>query len=290
MVDSAAFAPDGTQFARTYKKGLFNSGQTSIAEFLKGNQNRFATTSDSLLQVMDAVSENEGKYEAINTWDNAFLSFGIFQWTTGVGSDAGELPALLKLLQDKYPGTYQKYFGQYGLETGSITAPAGVAPRGYFRLGAVLLGDASAKENLRTLPWAYRFWLAGQDNDVREIQTLHAMKRINLFYRMDNRRIRGFHVGDYVTSEYGVALLLDQHVNRPGHVPRILANAVDQLQNLVDIDGPQEWGDDEEKLLLERYLALRANTSMTDSTLRAERIARQVRNGTISDKRNSFAL
>jgi len=283
-----ALAPDGTTFAKKFRKGVFNYGKTSIGQFIDNNRNRFPDTSDSLLKIMMAVSENEGKFEAINTWDNAFLSFGIFQWTSGPGSEAGELPALLQLLRNRYPDTLEEYFGKYGLTITGIRSPIGVAPRGYFNLRGVLLRDIVGKSSLRSLPWAYRFWLAGQDDNVREVQTLHAMKRIDLFYHLDNRKIGKFYVSDYVTSEYGVALMLDQHVNRPGHVPRIMGNAVKELNSELQIDDPQNWGDEEENRLIEKYLELRAKTSMTDSTHRAERILEKVESNLISKNRHSF--
>jgi uncharacterized protein YraI len=284
----AAIAPDGTRFANRHKKGVFNYGETSIAQFIDVNRDRFPDVSDSLLRVMVAVSENEGKYEAINTWDNAFLSFGIFQWTTGTGSEAGELPALLQRLQDRYQDTFEAHFGQYGLSTTGVRAPRGVAPRGYFTLKEVLLANEEGKSSLRSLPWAYRFWLAGRDDNVREVQTLHAMERVDLFLHMENRRIRNCYVNDYVTSEYGLALMLDQHVNRPGHVPRILGNAVEALKDELPIDDPQGWDDEAEDLLLEKYLELRATTSMTDSNQRARNILGKVESNVISKNRHSF--
>jgi len=283
-----ALAPDGTLFAKKFRKGVFNYGKTSISQFIDDNRNRFQNTSDSLLKVMTAVSENEGKFEAINTWDNAFLSFGIFQWTSGTGSEAGELPALMKRLRDHYPDTYEVYFGQFGLSVTGIRSPIGAAPRGYFTLRGVLLGESNGKSVLRSLPWAYRFWLSGQDDKVREIQTLHAMERIDLFYHLDNRKIGNFYVSNYVTSEYGVALMLDQHVNRPGHVPLTMGKAISELADELPIDKPQTWDDREEDILIDKYLELRAMTSMTDSIPRAEKIQKQVEKNIISKKRNSF--
>ena len=58
------------------------------------------------LQVIHQVARNEGKLDAINTYDNAFLSVGMFQWTLGTSTNAGELPALLKKVKIKYPEKY----------------------------------------------------------------------------------------------------------------------------------------------------------------------------------------
>ena len=191
-------------------------------------------------------------------------------------------------MYDTYPDTYQKYFGQYGLKVENVTRRVGVAERGFFSLNNVLLNSDDKKSKLRSLPWAYRFWSAGYDTNVREIETLHAIGRIDVFYKQANRKIGGFFIADYINSEFGVALLLDQHVNRPGHVPKTLAKAVKALADQLNINNPQSWGDSEEALLIEKYLALRTKTSMTHSQKRAETIRRKVESGLISQKRHSF--
>jgi hypothetical protein len=285
-----AFAPDGTMFGKKLKLGLYNYGETSMAEFIDSNKNRFSSISESLVNVMKSVSENEGNYEAINTWDNAFLSFGIFQWTCGAASDKGELPALMEKLSNSYPDVYERYFGRFGLGTDQVRNPSGYPGTGYFKLNGDILNKPEKKSYLRTLHWAYRFWLAGQNNDVREVQTLHAASRIECFYHEEKKMVGSFFVSDFATSEYFAALLLDQHVNRPGHVPKILAHSVAALDGVIDINNPSGWGDDEEKILINKYLELRADTSMTHSQRRAETVYKRVKDGTISDKRGSFKL
>jgi uncharacterized protein YraI len=285
-----ALAPDGSYFATRTKNsaGLFNTGKTGIAAFIANNPDRFPDISSSLLRVMSAVSDNEGNYEAINTWDNAFLSAGIFQWTSGVGSEAGELPAVLDKLNQQYPDTFEEFFGQYGLTTSQIRSSAGNPGRGYFTLNGSLLAGQQTKTTLRSLPWAYRFWLAGQDDNVREVQTRHAIDRIDLFYHQANRKIGDFFVSDYISSEYGVCLLLDQHVNRPAHVPRILGEAVKKLAQQLAINEPETWQSEHEAVLIEKYLQLRQQSSMTHSDKRAEKILDKVTAAVISSARYSF--
>jgi len=288
FVDKSAIAPDGEKFGTKFRKGIYHYGETSIKDFVDENRSLFPAELNSYLNVMIAASDNEGKYEAINTWDNCFLSFGVFQWTCGTTTAKGELPALLDRLQQTYPDTFEKYFGQYGLSTDNISHRKSVAARGYFKLNNQLLNSPEAKSKLRTLPWAYRFWSAGFDNSVREVETLHAIDRVNLFYRQDNRKINDFYVADYVTSEYGIALLLDQHVNRPGHVPKTLLQAVNALSEQLAINNPQSWGDEEEEVLINKYLQLREKTSMTHSSNRAKTIQDKIETGIISSKRGSF--
>jgi hypothetical protein len=239
---------------------------------------------------MQAVSANEGKLEAINTWDNAILTFGCFQWTVGVGNGAGELPTMIDRLKKNDASVFQKYFGQFGLDTVIPNAPPDTLPTGFFSLNGTTLKTPQQKSQLRTLDWAYRFWLSGQDDTVRQAQVEHAMSRVDLFYRCPRCLINTRFVGDYVSSEYGVALLLDQHVNRPGHVPGTLARAVATLVGQLGADAPQGWQNTQEQRLLDLYLANRAQTSMTDSNARAQRILQAVNAGLASNKRGSFQV
>ncbi|MDH3594889.1 MAG: SH3 domain-containing protein [Rhodospirillales bacterium] len=282
---SDALAPDGTVFARKFRKGVFNFGRTSIAAFVQSNQALFADLAPSLLRVMEAVSANEGKLEAINTWDSAFLTFGVFQWTAGTGNSAGELPGLLERVKRDSPDAFERHFRRHGLD---VTGVAGRLPRGRFMLDGTTLETAAQKERLRSLDWAYRFWRAGHDDVVRRAQIEHAIARIDDFYRDPRKKIGDHFVADYVTSEYGVALLLDQHVNRPGHVPRTLAQAVARITNELGEDRPETWDFAEEHRLLQAYLERRHQTSMTDSRKRAQETLSAVGQGLASDQRGSF--
>jgi|GEM_PF-932604 len=285
-----AVAPDGTVFGKKFRKGIFNYGETAISDFLPQIDTETRNTLKSGLRVMDAVSENEGKFEAVNTWDNAFLSLGIFQWTAGVGSDAGELAALLLDFKDRSPEEFNQCFGQFGIKPYGVKHTKGSVPRGYLKLNGRLLADSESKNQLRALPWAYRFWSAGKNQAFRLSQIAHALSRIHAFYRVENRSIRGRYVSDYISSEYGVAQLLDQHVNRPAHVPRILAAALESLEQEMDIDRPENWGNEEEKKLISVYLESREKTSMTDSAERAKRIQKKMNMGAVSDRRGSFVI
>ncbi|MDT7540444.1 MAG: hypothetical protein QOE33_348 [Acidobacteriota bacterium] len=288
FVGNKAVTPDGMVFATRFKRGIFSSGKTSIGKFVGSHPDLFPGISPSRLRVMQAVSTNEGMLEAINTWDSAFLTFGCFQWTVGVGNGAGELPAMLDRLKRKDAAVFQKYFGQFGLDTVITPAPPNTLPTGFFSLKGTTLRTPQQKEQLRTLDWAYRFWLSGQDDTVRQAEIEHAMSRVDLFYRCPRCLINTRFVGDYVSSEYGIALLLDQHVNRPGHVPGTLARAVATLVAQLGADAPQGWQSVQEQKLLTLYLANRAQTSMTDSNARAERIQQAVASGLASNQRGSF--
>ena len=289
-----AVAPDGSRFAKRFKKGVFNFGHTFIGQFVRNHRAELPGVSPSLLNVMEAVSENEGKLEAINTWDDAFMTFGVFQWTAGQTNARGELAALLARLKREHGAVFEDLFGRHGLDVLNLLAgpphKPGTIPVGFFSLQGETLNSSENKEKLRTLEWAYRFWLAGHDDTVRKVQIKQAMDRIHIFYRSPKHLINGRFIADYVTSEAGVALLLDQHVNRPGHLPKTISQAVDQLSRQRGSDNPAAWSDAEERELLQEYVMLRSGTTMTDSDKRAQVVLNAVSQGIISDRRGSFVL
>jgi len=274
---------DGIHKKRFVRKnrGVWTLGDRTPAAFMASHTDRLRALklTQSETKVMIAVAENEGNLDAINTWDSAFLSFGLFQWTAGTGSAKGELPALLARIKDEDRDLFDKYCGQHGLDVAQITPGKAY---GYFSLRGTTIKSSAAKEQLRQAPWAFYFWLAGQDPAVQAMEIKHAVGRLDQFYdtKLDNRH----RVSDLVTSEYGVGLILDQHVNRPAHVKACLAQALEQTA----LRNPDEWGTEEERMLIDAYLGIRARTSMTDAEKRARVTRKYLAKGIISDRRGSF--
>jgi len=280
------YVSDGTiegRFTR-YKKGVFTSGNQKAMKFINANKSSLKSIglTDSAMNVMIAVSENEGNLDAINTWDNSFMTFGMFQWTAGAGSDKGELPALLKKIKTVNTDLFFEYYGQYGLDlinTNNVS--------GYFTLNGIKLSTPEDKEILRSYEWVFYFWKSGSDALVKSIQIQHALSRLNRFYRTDKVKVNGHFISDLVTSEYGIGLLLDNHVNRPAYVKHCIEKAMDQ----INLPSPQNWGTAEERKLINAYLIVRETYGkypMTDANKRADVTKKYLDKGIISDKRGSF--
>lgn len=288
FVGNKAVAPDGTVFGTREGPGISHIGETSIGQFLKTHGGAF-TIPPSRLRVMQAVSTNEGMMEAINTFDDAFLSFGIFQWTSGVGSAGGELPALVARLKQTNSTVFDQLFGQSGLDVASVSSTPGQPPTGFFSLqGVAIKTPADKQQKLRTLERAFQFFKAGQNDTMRRVEVEHAASRIDLFYRDAGHKINGRFVADFVTSEFGVALLLDEHVNRPGHVPGTLAGAVNEFISTTGKSNPATWTTQDERRLLDIYIQRRNQTNMTHSQERADQIRQAVAAGAASNQRGSF--
>lgn len=272
---------------RIYEKGLYRGGTQNPQTFIAraSTQLRSLKLSDSEVKVITAVAENEGNLDAINTWDNSFLSFGIFQWTAGAENSPGELGALLELLKRQAPTVFQHYFGQFGLDV----QPQEGSDTGWITLNGQRLMSTAQKSVLRQPIWAYRFAIAGADTVVQSVQILHAINRLDRFYFSPQRDLQNIPLSRLFTSEFGVALLLDNHVNRPGYVVSCVAEALKQ-QNISASQLANGTEADEQRVI-DRYLVIRQTYGkypMTDALERGNRARERVSQGLLSSRRNSF--
>lgn len=278
-------------FVRKSWQGLFTSGKLEIKDFIQsdGAMLEDLDMTKSSINVMSAVSDNEGKLEAINAYDGAFLSFGIFQWTLGTRDSEGELPALLKRVKDAFPDTFQTYFGQFGMDV----HPETKRTYGYLTLDGKKLKPRNEKKLLKNWDWVYRFWRAGLDKNVQAVQIQHALGRLNNFY--GKQKAHGFTLNQIITSEFGVGLLLDNHVNLPDFPWRCIEMAMTR----TGLTNPTDWKTEQERQVLEEYLRIRQAFTHTygsgqtvgpmfDAKKRGETTRRYVSRGLISDERNSF--
>jgi len=238
--------------------------------------------SDSEVSVISAVAANEGNFDAINTWDNQFLSFGIFQWTAGSVDAAGELAALLNLMKRYYPTEFQHYFGRFGLNASSDDSITG-----WISLNNKRLSSSADKNQLRQPIWSLRFALAGMDTAVQSVQVLHAINRLEQFYFRPWSSLNNFSPSQILTSEQGVAIMLDLDVNRPAYTVACLKEAL----GTVGITAAQAAQGNHEGALIRAYANIRTNYGnfpMTHGAERAARITEMVNNGRLSNQRSSF--
>ncbi|MFN7120034.1 MAG: peptidoglycan-binding domain-containing protein [Saprospiraceae bacterium] len=280
---------DGT-LKGTFKKfraGYYTVGNQTIKDFLQTNRDdvRSLNVSDAAISTMIAVSENEGNLDAINTWDNAFLSIGVFQWTLGTGSDPGELAALLKKIKYMQPQAFETYFAQYGID---VDDKATGTTTGYLLFRGNRVVKPEDKDLFRPPHRLFRFWLAAQDPKIKAVQIEHALSRLNNFYWNPRLAINGLLLAQIVTSQYGVALILDNHVNRPSYVKPCIEKALQAAR----LDKPiQTWNTEDELKLIHEYLKIReiyGSSPMTDARKRALVTKRYLDQGIISADRNSF--
>lgn len=278
--------PEKIFVGRLHRKGLCRIGLHDPENFIANHhiKLREVNLNDSEMNVIFAISENEGNLDAVNTWDNQFMSFGMFQWTAGGAGKPGELPALMKIIKDSHPDNFQHYWGQFGLDVIDVGNK-----RGWFSYRGKKLVSAADKSMLREHIWAYRFARAGADIEVQAAQIRHAVNRIKQFFYVSSSKLNGYSLADLVTSEYGVALLLDNHVNRPGYVYGCMAAALDRSN--LSAEELSRGGDEEEQLVIKNYLDVRETYGkhpMTDARQRASVTRGYVVDGIISASRGSL--
>ena len=269
----------------SFKKGVYAFGTKKPHDFITENKDTLGQLpglTDSLINVMVAVAENEGQLDAINTWDNSYMTFGMFQWTIGAGKNPGELAALINKIKQSNPDIYEKYFGQYGIDVTDVNGFTG-----YVTLDGTKLVTPEQKRKLRSVEWAFRFSVAGQDTIIRSMEVQHAASRIRLFYKSKGYIVKNNYISDIITSEYGIGLLLDNHVNRPGYVKPCLEKAMD----VTGLDNPKNWSTNEERKIIDAYLKIRETHGrypMTHAKKRAAVTKKYLDRKIISDERGSF--
>ncbi len=284
---SRLLVTDGRNSVRLVKRspaGYAYWGSVTIEQYINRNRSVLQRlgVSDSAVNVMKSVSDNEGRLDAINSYDRGFMSFGIYQWALS----SGELAALLKKVKDNYPATFKRSFGIYGLDVTSDTG----AVTGSLSLNGNKIDIEREKEQFRDPKWAFRFWLAGQDPNVQAVEIEHALSRLMTFYWKPSQGVNGIPLNQIITSEYGVALILDNHVNRPAFV----APSIQQAMQRTGLTNPRNWGTAEEMRVLNTYLQVRVTYKhgnsgpMSDANRRATVTQRYLNSGIISSARGSF--
>ncbi len=274
---------------KKYRKGISRIGNQKPERFVEANKDMLSNLklSESEQNVIFATAENEGCMDAINSWDAHFLSFGMFQWTSGGSGNAGELPKLLQLIQDQGPDSFEKYFRQFGLGTENVGRVTG-----WLTLNGRRLESSADKDQLRDPIWAYRFARAGMDASVKSVQILHCINRLDRFYFSQSSKLGNHSLSQLITSEYGLALLLDNHVNRPAWVVPCVAQAMQEL----NLSPEQVANGDEatESSVIDRYLQVRATykssstSAMTDAEKRAGVTQKYLNRELISAGKHSF--
>ena len=259
--------------------------------------------------VWTGITDNEGNMQALNQWDNAFLSVGPFQQTAGVTrikvgtmthwlDVRGELQGAIDSIGRSAPELIQKYFGKHGLAAVDVKLEFGV-PKGRFFLRGrpFVLGD---KEEFRRFAWAYRFYMALKDVDFcREFlrQGFPRLARVMSLTRQISWNFQppkptgappaapapplvlktaSFSVGTTFGSDLALALILDAHINLPACVESANGNSIwaQAIHDYLEEKNLEALSADNatEWRLIKKIVANRAATKMSDPQLRAANI------------------
>jgi hypothetical protein len=247
----------------------------------------------STFKVVRAVSEVEclGYFDAVNAYDNAFVSLGPCHWTWPIANtagatttDPGELPAYLAYLREVDTAAYQSAVGRFGPTPSKVWGGTGAAlfdtgSRKYQARvalpaegGGTTVPTAEADlDYFRTWHWFYRFQMAGR--------TIGGFRR--RMWHMARVRVRdilavpmdlvapGRTIGQVFTSELAVALLTRWHVRFPGYIiangqagSRVRAALTQAQASTPPLDwsgAPVGWGEAHEARLIAALRAIGGN-------------------------------
>lgn len=267
-----------------YKKGLYCRGSQTAKQAVNrcGPVLQTMGMNPSAVAVMTALAENQNNLDTVIIHDEQSLSFGMLLWNLGAGGNPSQLAALLARVKDNDPHLFNAYFGQYGLDVHPVHSLAG-----YLCLNSEILKLPGQKDRLRSLEWAFRFWKSAQEPLLQAFQIRHAISRLDTFYQSRRCAPGGHLIAELITSQYGVAQVMDHHILRPGHLEPCLSAALKYSK----LPPPQYWSGVEELLLIETYLAIRAEYGvfpMPNAEERAAVIKNYLDKGILSSERNSF--
>lgn len=247
---------------------------------------------DAQRKVASVMSANEGGFDSVQAYDNQTLTAGVMQKTINPDG-GGELAQQLSDFKTNNPDDYKRLFGDRGWSV------AGDPPTVSFQTsdGSVLTGSALEKyiksdDASRWEATLGPFRDAGRDPAWQQQQVG------DFATRMDNAvgaNPKGYDrpISDFLSSERAAAQVLDQSVNRPGHVSGDVGRALDAFYtaNPTASRDPSQWTDAQraqyEPDILSRYIDYRGDHSkapMTDNQGRAGRI----NNSTLSDTPGTY--
>jgi hypothetical protein len=169
---------------------------------------------------LNVLMQNEGKPDAINTYDSGIVSVGLKQWTT----HAGSLATPLKEFQSKHPEKFKQL-----LPGVDITRLNGKDAITYNGKSLTITNKESSSELIGKLKQSelieitQKFGNLAKDPDFQAIQLSGAADKIT---SIRNTAVGTNKVSDYLKTDRGLGHLVDFEANRPAYVKPSFHEAV----------------------------------------------------------------
>jgi hypothetical protein len=213
-----------------FEKGV-NSEGISMKSMSRDQINRLFKASGMSgreSRVMRAVSELEGGFDAVNTYDTGYVSVGFIQFATLAEGD-NSLGSFLASYKRDDPDNFNRDMRAYGIDVTSDGKLAVLDPV----TGAELSGSDATLKTVSDRRLIAIFQRAGLKSDAFNAAQIRSAKA-QFWPEFDNvsvelasgKKITG-RVSDFVKSEAGIATLMDRKVNT-GNIAK-LASVLDQL-------------------------------------------------------------
>jgi hypothetical protein len=209
-----------------YFPGSQPAGDAPISTF----QEAAARTAvpEEAARALQFVSQHEGGFDAVNTWDCARFSWGFIQFAGGRG-----FPLLLAYLKAQEPELFQRYFAQYGVDVlpGRTGNPVPLCVDAKRKV--MLFGD-KAEQCIGDNPVLVGLFIrAGRDPQIQRAQIEAALNQY--VAPALSARSSGVVLSSILRSPKGMAMLIDRKIHE-GNCRR-LARALEGVrQELGFID------------------------------------------------------
>ncbi len=227
--------------------------------------------------VISRMSASEGRLDSVQAYDNQMISAGAMQKTVNP-QGTGELPRQVWDFKEAYPDKYQTLFADKGWTVDRVKPGHGDSS---FAMRLTVDGkELTPRETVayikdRNSPDHWNkaldpFKEAGRDPDFQAQQIKDFQVRLTQATGVIPVGASYTHpIRDYVTSEQGAAMVLDHHVNRPGHVDNAFGAALDTFYaaNPKASRDPSTWTSEQraeyEPAILGNYRNERASDTYT---------------------------
>ena len=223
-------------------------------------------------RILIAMSANEGRLDSLQSYDSEILTAGAMQKTINI-EGGGELPVQIFQFREEYPELYASLFESCGWEIHGDGRNVRIFYQGVTgeQLRTIIREGFNqekrkAKAKTASAPLA-AFLHAITSEEFLAKQVVDFVERLRLSLSVSPRGHGATVIGDYLRSSLGKAVVLDQHVNRPGFVSTDFGRALDVFfdENPQADRHPSKWASDHdrnENSLIEIYSSRRR---MTDS-------------------------
>jgi murein DD-endopeptidase MepM/ murein hydrolase activator NlpD len=223
-----------------------------------------------LARALKVVSENEGNFDAINSYDKAIFSYGFIQFAGGAGGGLGQM---LMNVKTRDPQVFRQLFGQYGIDVQPAT-PRPVIITASPEAGTLLNGDNACAYLKSSKQLTTAFIAAGFHPTVMLAQIQSAVQGyvnpalgLKLTLQVGTQTFTNVPITQIIRTEAGVATLIDltvnQWINRTG---QFFAQAISQVAAASRLGSLQQLSMINEQTVLQTIIQNTTDARVRDRT------------------------
>lgn len=227
------------------------------------------------------IKSEGGGYDAINEWDNVALSIGLFNF------NQDDLWDSMRVFREENEENYNNLLKQYGLDINKKASDKRFIIDGIEYIVPTASKNTWDFAELRKLKFAYCFIKVATYDSFKESQNkkIESWATSVIVYSLKNNK----KIKDYITSEYGIAFVIDLSVKKGKSVYYITA-AVQEAIDTVIKDGcpnnPDLWSNKEESKIIDAFTEI-WRTRINDKKVTDTR-EKNIKNAGLSKERASF--